>query len=384
MATSISSSSLAENIKFSNFSKSVILEKTDLGYLVQGTGLTVQLSSKLIIKTSIDVSKQQVSLFNEQIKNVVDVFSGVKSNYYVIDIIDQSKLKKVLLELQQHKRVINVQPDILQSVNKSVIESKEVVNAAYLSKLNIPLLWKRALGEGVKVAIIDDGFNLEHPDFEDLNNVFSYDVSKRQLSSKPILTIDRHGTMVAGIIFSAHNDIGINGIAPKSELIAIRQPSTWTSNTLLSFQLAKLSDASIINCSWHSRLLLESISDIVDELAHFGRQGKGIAVIISAGNQGKKILTNDTESSIQSAIVVGAVNHKGLKTAFSNYGRSVDLWVFGGKTKTTLKSGLYGSFSGTSLSASIVSGLAALLLSAQPELTLTQLVREIELITNKG
>lgn len=210
---------------------------------------------------------------------------------------------------------------------------------------------------------------------------FSYDVEMKALTSGPKYKIDIHGTKVAGIIFSAHNNMGINGIAPESELIALRQPNTWTSNTLLSFQLAKLAGASVINCSWHSQILLQPVAEVIDDLAINGRQGKGIAVVISAGNKGQLIMPNSTESAISSAIVVGANGSDYKRLTFSNYGQSVDLFTYGKGVKTTLTSGGYGVFAGTSLAAAIVSGISALLISQNPNLTLEQLIQRLQIIT---
>jgi len=262
-----------------------------------------------------------------------------------------------------------------RKANKQLIEKDPT---PYIAMLNLEERWKTTKGKGVKVAIIDDGFNLKHEDLKHLNPIFSYDVDIATSVSTPNYHTDSHGTKVVGIIFAAHNKIGIDGIAPEADLIAIRQPDTWVSNTLLGFQLAKLAGADIINCSWHSHWLLQPIQEVVDELALHGRKGKGIAVVFAAGNEGEKIVAKSIESSIESAIVVGAHSDKYERLRSSNYGDYVDIEFYGARAQTTLASGKYGNFSATSLAASIVSGLSALVLSQNPDLTTDELVAELK------
>lgn len=394
--------SVSGNIVFDNFSKKIVLVKKTTFFQIQDSAVNVQLSNRIIVKTTTALNKQQVSQLHPQINKVVILFNGTSSHYFSIEIKDATQLAKVIFDLQTMQKkqpesgIMLVQPDILQLQSKATLASlatstknKTAENRShtkrdndayspYIALLNIQPMWNKSKGAGVKVAIIDDGFYLQHADLQHIKTTFSYDSQRKILSSQPVSALDTHGTKVAGIIFAAHNSIGIDGIAPEAELIAIRQANTWTSQTLLNFQLAKLAGASIINCSWHSQLLLQPFSEIVDDLATNGRQGKGIAVVISAGNDNLSIKANSIESAIASAIVVGASGKKSQRLAFSNYGPSVDFYAYGKTVQSTLISGNYGNFSGTSLAAAITSGLAALLLSQQPELTVAQLTQQLQ------
>lgn len=375
----------AENIVFDNFSSQVVLVKKSSHYQVQGTGFNVKLSHRLILKTASNISKQDVYLYHQQVKKVTELFKGVENNYYSLTLKQPDELSSVLKNLRklQNKNsgIELVQPDILQIKTKAETSVSPNKASPYIPLLNIQSLWTKTKGKGVKVAVIDDGFNLNHPDLHHKKPTFTYDAETGKLDSLPRLSIDGHGTKVAGIIFAGHNQIGIDGIAPEADFIALRQPDTWTSNTLLSFQLAKLAGASIINCSWHSQWLLQPIVDVVNELAQHGRDSKGIAVIFAAGNEGKEIKPGSTESAIDSAIVVAANDAEFNRLRFSNYGESVDVMTYGKGVKTTLASGGYGMFAGTSLAAAIVSGLSALLLSENPEMSLQELTQQLKLLT---
>lgn len=193
---------------------------------------------------------------------------------------------------------------------------------------------------------------------------------KKQVSAK-------HGTKVLGILFGEHNQHEPEGLVPNAKFVGISQLDTWTSNTLRAFYIAYLAKADVINCSWHSEWLMEPVQDVVDELAGYGREGKGIAVVFAAGNQSKLITSGMHEASIGSAIVVGASNAKGKPLIFSNYGPAVDIWAYGQKTISTDENGGYSYFLGSSLSSVIVSGYIALLIGADQSLNLTQIQHKL-------
>ncbi len=371
----------SHSIYFENFGKQVTLIKTQQDYREPETGRQVKVSNRLIVKSNKSVTKQSLAKYHPQIQQVTELFLGVEFNYFSVEIQDKASLHQIIPELQEKDVIELVQPDLLQVKFNSQLNVTGADSAPYLIGFNIHEGLPKTKGQGVRVAIIDDGFNLAHPDLQHITPTLSYDTGSRLLSSLPRAPIDSHGTKVAGIIFAAHNQIGIDGIAPQAELIALRQTDTWTSNTLLSFQLAQLAGADIINCSWHSPWLLQPIADVVDELALYGRNGKGTAVIFAAGNQGIEIKANSTESAIESAIVVGALDERAQPMKYSNYGPSVDLSAYGGKTSTTLISNDYGYFSGTSLATAIVTGWSALLLSDDPDMTLAGLLQRLNKIS---
>ena len=291
-------------------------------------------------------------------------------------------MAEILVRLQTRTDIDLVQPDILQLSHAAETTVDYSRNSSVLDQLGIPLKWSTTLGAGIKIAVIDDGFDLAHEDFRQLKTGFSYDLHTQQLNAAPIYAKETHGTKIAGIIFADHSDVGISGIAPSAEFIAIRHTDTWTSKTLIGFHLARLAGADIINASWNSQWLLEPVADAITELAGRGRDGKGIAVVFAAGNNHMDIQPFSIEAALEPAIVVGALNRGGFKLPTSNFGNTVDMYVYGGQMRSTVPDDGYGNFAGTSLSAAIVSGTAALLLSENPQLTLVQL--EEKLLQQKG
>lgn len=271
----------------------------------------------------------------------------------------------------EESQILNAQPDILYA-QPDVIQKRD--NAAYDSQKLSRILnsfHSANKGKGVRIAIIDDGFNLKHEDLQGVDVAFTYDADEKNLDASDKLPIDTHGTQVAGIIFAQHNGIGVDGIAPDASLIAIRQPENRTSDTVLSFTVAALAGADIINCSWNSPALMEPVYDVITHLAKTGREGKGIAIVFAAGNDQKKLTPLSTEASIPDVITIGATQR------YSNYGKNVDFILPSG-FQTTKSGGGYGLFGGTSATAPVISGLLALELAENRNLPLDSLIQNLK------
>jgi len=376
----LSGAHAASDVTFKNFSREIILSDQQQDYLINDFGVHVTLANKLIVKADSAMDPHFLMKLDSRITKAKKIYTGHGFNYLSVELKTANSVSSVLKELQKNSAVYLVQPDILQLKQNASASSvnNDAVRQPYLEQLGITKLWNRTKGDGVRVAIIDDGIDLTHPALAKVHSEFLYDTQSHQLSAQPHAAIDSHGTQVAGVIFATQVDNTFQGIAPDAQLIAIRQPDSWTSNTLLAFQLAALAKADVINCSWTTPFLLEPIADVVNDLTTYGRNGKGIAVVFSAGNEGVPIAQLNTEATINSAITVGALDAQGVMLASSNYGIGVDVSVYGAGVKSTANQSLYHSFSGTSLSAAIVSGLAALLISEQPEIHLNLLEQKIQ------
>ena len=348
-------------------------KSSDLQTVSTQYGHQLALSNRLIVKLAADINIEKLIANIAHIKTAQLLYQGHGFNYFSLTLSSQNALQSTFLVLQKHKDILLLQPDLLQLNNKASKTQPRPQNYQLIKEKR----WPSATGHGVKLAIIDDGFNFQHPDLQQARVAFQYDVSLQILDASAKTSNDSHGTRVAGIIAAKSASAKVSGIAPDVELIAIRHVDTWTSKTLISFQIAKLAGADIINCSWHSDILLQPVRDVVDDLARYGRQGKGLAVIFSAGNMAQPLKKYNHEAAIDSAIVVGAADARGHRLAFSNYGDTVDVYMQGTPVLSTASRGGYQPFSGTSLAAAIASAYAALILSLNPEMPLPELRRQL-------
>jgi len=262
--------------------------------------------------------------------------------------------------------------------------------------INACQAWGITQGSNVKIAIVDKGIEKTHIDLSANISPLSFN---SQSGSSPSLPPNGngHGTQVGGVIAAIKdNGILITGVAPQSKLISVSNPispnSTIAAELASGISWAWQNGADIINNSWgdfnglyyqyfHSSILEAAITSAMN----LGRNGKGTLVVFSAGNTGVAV---DYPANFNSnIIVVGAITSAGLRSGFSGYGQTLDLVAPGSSILTlsnynvTVNSYVFNSSmfdSGTSFAAPYVSGVLALMLSVNPNLTRCQAVNILE------
>ncbi|VAY87610.1 Protease [hydrothermal vent metagenome] len=261
--------------------------------------------------------------------------------------------------------------------------------------IHMDLARQRYTGKGVKIAIIDISFDKEH--FEYTNNIIFVNNSVDNSTNIQDTTKKEfyHGTAVAGIISSNINQQGLAGIAPNAKIILISLGNS-VSSVANAFTYAKNKGADIINCSWGTTNVDPLIKDIIDDVATTGRNGKGIVVVFSSGNE--NINNPNDEAMLDSVIGVGATDETNLRSVYSNFGAKLDIVAPGGYSlgiTTTYDSNNSSHqndfmqakdlkpFIGTSAAAPIVSGAIALLLEKNPNLTRVEVQNILKNSTDK-
>lgn len=261
-------------------------------------------------------------------------------------------------------------------------------------------------GGNVKVAVIDDGVE-EHEDFyegDGLCVVLEGYTANGDGTGRP-RPKNKHGECCAGIIAAVHNNIGIAGVAPHSRIVPIRicrnvedtSPLLFFSNSKIAKAIRKSwqdYDASILSCSWKLREPNDYVEEAVVRAATEGRNGKGCIVVFSSGNDNSSIILNP--NGLDEVLCVGAINENGVKPNYSNYGNTLDLVAPGQNIVTTDRMGNYGycnnqaistdyflEFGMTSAACPHVSGVAALMLSVNPNLTREQVITIMESTAQK-
>lgn len=273
------------------------------------------------------------------------------------------------------------------------------------------LAHKLSQGENIIIALIDDGFDIDHPEFYmPAKVVHSRDVTSNSNDPSPKKTYNNHGTACAGV--ATASGINASGVAPKAILMPIRLNSELGSVAESNaFKWAADHGADIISCSWgpedgywddlndpvHTTQvdLPDSTRLAMDYAISNGRSGKGCIITFAAGN-GNEDIKFDGYASYHKVLAVAACNDTNKRSVYSDYGNSV--WCsfpssdFGYPpfnhpdplTKgiyTTDRMGTAGynangdytsDFGGTSSACPGVAGTVALILSANPELTWQQ------------
>jgi len=255
------------------------------------------------------------------------------------------------------------------------------------------------------VAVIDDGIKLNppHPDLADNIYYKSYDVYSE---STPSVLYGFHGGSCAGIIGAKQNNvIGISGVASNCRLMSISVNMSYTPGTpeeeLLIRRFAKgiefawKNGAEIINNSWYA-WYSSYITDAIDSAVSKGRKGLGCVIVQSAGNNGNWGVLFPAD--LPNVIAVGAVDRCGVRAGNDYFSpNTCDPWIshsssYGPELSVVAPSKVlttydyndgYWLFSGTSSSAPHVSGIAALILAINPNLTWQQVKNIIEKTAQK-
>lgn len=248
---------------------------------------------------------------------------------------------------------------------------------------------------GIKVAVFDHGFEMNHPDLQANTYGTGYDA---YTGTSPSVVRGNHGTACAGIVAAVqNNNLGVSGVAPTSKLISvsITLDNADTPQMLANgFNWAWQNGADVISNSWGNYAPSSIIEDAITETLTKGRGNKGTVVVFAAGN-GNDITVGYPGNSNPLILVVGAVSPCGERKNpgscdgedwGSSYGYPLDVVAPGVKIPTTDRQGANGyngtnyklDFNGTSSACPGAAGVAALVLSANPSLTVQQVTDIIE------
>jgi hypothetical protein len=309
-------------------------------------------------------------------------------------------------ELVQERRFKSPAHPLQWHLDKTRISGKEVDN-----HVNIRKAWMVTRGEGITVAIIDDGVDINHPEFSG-RIMHPYDATEGNEDPRPKLEDDTHGTPCAGIACAAGLKDGASGTAPESSLMPIRLRSGLGSIAEANaFVWAADHGADVISCSWgpsdgdwwkpddplhlRSTALPDSTRLAMEYALKKGRGGKGCVILFAAGN-GREEVMNDGYCSYKGVIAVAACNDSGKRSVYSDFGDAV--WTcfpsndfewedfkhpapLSEGLRTTDRLGKPGyaesdytnAFGGTSGACPGVAGVVALVLAANPSYTQKQI-----------
>jgi hypothetical protein len=228
-----------------------------------------------------------------------------------------------------------------------------------------------ATGKGVRVAVVDTGVDLDHPDLRG-RVVKAHNFVDR---GEQTFTTDFHGTAVAGVIAAAaNNEVGIVGVAPGAELWALKacwqHPPGAREAVCNSYTLAKAVDYAIVQEVHVLNFSLAGPPDPLLTRLLRTALSRGMIVVAAEGGDAARSFPATLDGVIG---ILGSDDVKGGLRAPAGGKRHSRLAAPAVDILTTVPRGSYDFFSGSSFAAAQVSGLAALLLEKNPKLTPTQL-----------
>lgn len=276
----------------------------------------------------------------------------------------------------QRKNIEYAEPNFILMQNEANGPNDLLYQENY--QWNLPVIgteqgWNITRGnEEIEIAIVDTGVDLDHPDLRN-RLVKGYNVINEKAEPDDD---NGHGTHVAGIIASeTDNNEGVAGITWYSKIMPVKAMGAKGYGT--TFDIAKGivwavdHGADVINLSLGNY----QPSNVLEEAVRYAYK-KNVVMVSAAGNDGSDQPTYP--SAYPEVLSVSAVDYDGNKASFSNYGDYIDIAAPGVNIPSTYFNKQYAALSGTSMAAPHVTGLAALILSANPDLRSSQVIRIIK------
>jgi serine protease len=190
-----------------------------------------------------------------------------------------------------------------------------------ITMVNAPIVWPRTKGAGVRVALMDTGISMYHPDRGNVvdSNSFATDQFGAII---PVEDFAGHGTHTSGTIAAADNDIGVVGVAPQADLLIAKVMDNTGSGQdswlIDGIQWAVNHNAKVISMSLggpdYSAALDTACSNAL---------ASGTLLVAAAGNN--NVNTPFYPASLSSVISVAAIDQSKNQASFSNYGSTIAL-----------------------------------------------------------
>lgn len=346
-------------------------------HISSGNGLSSALDRDYVIilkeGTDVDSVSQDLERSNQL---------GIREKYrHVVKGFTASVPEKRLQKLRNDPRVAVVSED------RPVTALGQVSSTGMRRITALPAA---GAGNGVAVAILDTGIDLDHPDLADRITANTTCVRRTTTGDDD----NGHGSHVAGIVAASDNTVGSVGVAPGASLVAVKVLDRygsgswssiicgidWVTANAASYNI-KVANMSIggggqsdNNCgALNADALHRAICNSV---------AAGVTYVVAAGNSGVNASQSVPAAYDDAVITVSALADSdgqpgglGSRTSygrddtfasFSNFGSVVDLAAPGVGIYSTYKRGRYTTMTGTSMASPFVAGAAARYLAGHP------------------
>lgn len=226
-----------------------------------------------------------------------------------------------------------------------------------ISAFDLPSAWKHSQGEGVRIAVLDTGCDLDHPD---LNDNLEEGYNFVNPGKKP-WDDNGHGTHVIGTLVAENNKVGVVGVAPKAKVLPVKvldgNGSGDMRNVAKGIRWAISQKVNLISMSLGTPFPIQQVRKAIQ-----AAEKRRIPTFVAAGNAGntKEVFY---PAAYPETIAIGAIDKDMKRADFSNTGRNLDFMAPGVEIFSTVPDNWYATFNGTSMAQPFACGVAALMLS---------------------
>ncbi len=322
--------------------------------------------------------------------------------------VDPAHTLEAVVELASRDDVLYAEPNYIWRTRRTPNDPRYVSGEMYgLNKINAPAAWNTTVGSrNVVVGVIDGGVDTNHDDLRTniwtnpgdpvgngdqdgngfVDDIHGWDFFHNDNSVFDNEDGDDHATHVAGTIGAqGDNNTGVTGVNWEVSIISIKvlgPDGGSVSNIINGYNYArKLREAGVnlrvLNNSYGGPGKSQAALDAINQL-----NNAGILFVTAAGNGGGDSIGDDnftfpdypSNYNAPNVIAVAATNSADNISGFSNFSsRLVSIGAPGSSILSTTPNSTYSHFSGTSMAAPHVSGAAALVVAAKPNISVSQL-----------
>lgn len=346
------------------------------------TAFTFLTEKSVKAQTSAENSQKQVIIVLKDKTSTKNKSSELKAKGKITKEFDNVHSLKTNLsdmeiaDLKNDTTVISVEEDTKVSIVQDTLDWG-------ITKVDAQNSWNSGYtGLGVKIAVIDTGVDLDHPDFagtSETDSAIAGGISEVDYTTS-YEDDNGHGTHVAGIIGARQNGTGVIGIAPNASIYAVKaldsSGSGYVSSIIGGINWAIENNVDIINMSLGSKNSSTALQNACD-IAYYNND---ILLVAAAGNSGTKSVnvksptdTIEYPARYNSVISVGAIDSSNKRASFSSTGKELEVVAPGVKILSDYLNGDTAAFSGTSMASPYAAGDLALLKEANPLYTNAQL-----------